>query len=55
VNVKAKEPEKPAAGGRTSRAYEQRYPLTVRGRLPPGARIAEEPVTEMWRESYARA
>jgi DNA-binding GntR family transcriptional regulator len=46
MDVKKKEPEQ-AAGGRTSRAYEQLYHLIVRGRLPPGARIAEGPLAEM--------
>jgi DNA-binding GntR family transcriptional regulator len=46
MNVKTREP-KQEAGGRTSRAYEQLYQLIVRGRLPPGGRIAEGPLAEM--------
>ena len=46
MSLKTKQP-KPAAGGRTTRAYEQLYQLIVYGRLPPGARIAEEPLAEV--------
>jgi DNA-binding GntR family transcriptional regulator len=46
MNVKEKEREQ-EAGGRTGRAYEQLYQLIVRGRLPPGARIAEGPLAEL--------
>lgn len=36
MSVKTKEPEQ-AAGGRTSRAYEQLFEMIMYGRLPPGA------------------
>src|ERR687893_801619 len=44
--VKTKQPNQ-AAGGRTSRVYEQLLQLIVYGRLPPGARIAEGPLAEL--------
>jgi DNA-binding GntR family transcriptional regulator len=34
-------------GERISRAYEKLFEMIVRGRLPPGARIAEGPLAEM--------
>jgi DNA-binding GntR family transcriptional regulator len=38
---------KRAGGERMSRAYDQLFEMIVRGRLPPGARIAEGPIAEL--------